>query len=125
MAWYEDRVKQKNVLDRFCKDKMTYEFLPDFRYEANLFNGSKKFVGVAKIFYNPSNFGNNPIVEINKDDFDFLYELGLITGKASAIIVKFRDNKIAYLKQKDASYVTTDGRKTNYKIPIGEFKLCG
>ena len=122
MSWWQESVKRKQTLDRFCGNTMTYEPFENFRYDAHIFNVHNKFVGIAKIFSQPTNFGNRPIVEISKDDIDFLYELGLLTAKKPVAIVKFR-NKVAYLRLEHVNYGIQEGKKCKqYKIPIGELK---
>jgi hypothetical protein len=124
MSWASERVKTKETLDRFCGNSMTYEFIPDFGYDGNIYNSKKKFIGIAKIFSNAGNFGSNPIVEISKDDADFVYELGLLTAKKPALIVRFR-NKIAYLRLEHTNYGIGEVRKKpTYKIPIGQLTIC-
>jgi hypothetical protein len=125
MSQSEDRVSVMNILDKFCGNKMWYEI--DWKFDdlidAKILNQDKKLVGIAKIFRKAGNFGNNPIVEIPKDETEFVYELGLLTHKKPAIIVKFR-NKIAYVRLEKIDYeVNTSGKKPMLKIPIGEFKV--
>jgi hypothetical protein len=118
-----DVIKRYNILDRFCGDKMMYRPIKDFQWDADLLTNDEKFIGIAKIFFNPSNFGTQPIVEIPAEETDFMWELGLLTHKKPAIIVKFR-NKIAYLRLDHLNYRLTEGkRKQVYVIPIGEFKV--
>lgn len=123
MSSAADRVRRNGILDQFCGKKMTYEPVNDSHFDANLFNEQDKLIGFAKIFSQPGNFGNNPIVEISKAALDFLYELGLLMSKKPAAIVKFR-NKVSYLRLEHVNYGVGEGRREKvYKIPIGELKL--
>lgn len=120
-----DVIKRYNILDRFCGDKMMYnpEPMQRLQWDANILNGAEKFIGIAKIFFNAGNFGTNPIVEIPAEETEFVWELGLLTHKKPAIIVKFR-NKVAYLRLDHLNYRKAEGkRKQVYVIPIGEFKI--
>ena len=117
-----DRVRRNGIMDQFCGTTMTYEPVNDFHFDANIYNDKEKHVGIAKIYSKPGNFGNSPIVEIPVAELNFLYELGVLTHKKPAIIVKFR-NKIAYLKLESLDYGTAEGKKgTVYKVPIGLFR---
>jgi hypothetical protein len=118
-----EAVRQYNILDRFCGTKLLYRPVRGFQWDADILTNDEKFIGIAKIFSDPSNFGTQPIVEIPAEETSFMWELGLLAHKKPAIIVKFR-NKVAYLRLDHLNYRKTEGKKKEvYVIPIGEFKV--
>ena len=118
-----DTVRRYGILDRFCGDKMRWEHFRDMPWDAYIYTNEGAFVGIAKIFSQAGNFGNKAIVEIPAEPTSFMYELGLLTHKKPAIIVKFR-NKVAYLRLDHLNYRRTEGtKKPTYVIPIGEFRV--
>ena len=124
----QERVKRNKTLDRFCGTKMTYEPVESFYFDAMLYNDQEKFIGIAKIFSKPGNFGNSPIVEISKEDLDMLYELGLFMRKVPAVVVKWR-NKITYFRLEHTEFEIIEKTLRDkivklYLIPITEFKIC-
>jgi hypothetical protein len=122
-----ERVKTKDILDRFCARGMLYEPVWDFEGvdAILLLEKNKQRCGIARIFSSPGNFGNRPVVELPAEPIDFMRELANLMGKSAAVIVKFR-NKVMYWKidrMLQPRQVMKRGKPANlYLLPINLLK---
>ncbi len=127
----EDRVKRNRTMDQFCAPSrgMLYNPVNTFeKIDAVLhLEKNDKITGLAKVISQPGKFGNKPTFEVEKELVDYLYELGLLIGKASAIICRFRDKSFYWRVESPDKLTFENSTKrgkshTTYKIPINYLK---
>jgi hypothetical protein len=122
---YVDRIKVKDILDSFCtpERKMMYDFIHDWdKIDAVLLHeGSLKPCGVARVFTSACNYGSKPVVELDKEAIDFMYEMGGLMGKAAAVIVKFRNQNMYWRIDRKLTESTKKGKPV-YHLPINLLK---
>lgn len=125
-----DRVARNRIYDQFCSPErgMVYDPVNHMdQMDAVLWSEKKPFeklFGVSRLVKQPGNFGNQPVVAVEKEKVDFVNELAILCGVKAAIVFKFRDGKLMYWRVEELDKVPFETNMkrgkacVTYQIPI-------
>ena len=128
-----DRVRRNETMATFCDPPRNMLYKPvnhlkqidaTLWYEQN----PEKICGLARIVSVPVKFGVKPMLEVEKEIIDFLFELSLLCKIASAVIFRFRDGKLYYWRIENPNALKYENSMkrgksyTTYQLPIQNLK---